>query len=486
MKNAIPYLSLYFCNLDKIKSTNKFMPNKLSESLPVKFLEQMGTVLDSQEIQDFRESLEKATPTSIRFNPHKKKSQSSDMEPVPWCPTAYYLPKRPSFTLDPSFHGGAYYVQEASSTFLHHILETIQLPASSIALDLCAAPGGKSTLLSSYLGDSGLLVANEVIKSRAQVLKENIIKWGLGNTVVTQNDPSHFSDLEGFFDLVLVDAPCSGEGMFRKDPTAVSEWSPENVSLCVARQQRIIDQVGALPKGGGYLIYATCTYNRKENEENIAFLTQEFSYEPVRIPVSKEWGIRESEIIVEEDTYYGYRFFPHQVTGEGFFISVLRRTGNSDQSVRLAKEFRHSHLKRISPKIIPEELSSHLDSTKALRLYQLGESYFAIPERLQPTFEKLADSLNVRYFGVELGQVIRGEWLPSHEWALSVWEKKNIPRLELSRDEALQFLRKESISVDNSPKGWLLVTYLDLPLGWIKNLGNRVNNYYPKAWRIRS
>ncbi|HSI78970.1 MAG TPA: hypothetical protein VK957_23955 [Lunatimonas sp.] len=462
------------------------MPNKPSESLPGKFLEQLETVLDPRGIQDFQKSLEKASPTSIRFNPHKPISKAATLDPVPWCPTAYYLPERPSFTLDPSFHAGAYYVQEASSTFLHHILETIQLSPSSIALDLCAAPGGKSTLLSSYLGESGLLIANEVIKSRAQVLKENVIKWGLGNTIVTQNDPSHFSDLEGFFDLVLVDAPCSGEGMFRKDPAAISEWSPENVSLCAARQQRIIDQVGALPKGGGYLIYATCTYNRKENEENIAFLTREFAYEPVRIPVREEWGIRESEIAVEDDTFYGYRFFPHQVTGEGLFISVLRRSGNSDQSVGLAKEFRHSHLKRVSPRDIPNELSSQLDNTKALRLYQLGESYFAIPEKKQPIFEKLADCLNIRYFGVELGQVIRGEWLPSHEWALSVLEKKNIPRLALSRDEALKFLRKESISAENSQRGWLLVTYLGLPLGWVKNLGNRVNNYYPKAWRIRT
>lgn len=190
------------------------MQNKPAKNLPDKFLEQLETVLDAQGIQEFRESLENPTPTSIRFNSHKTISKSADLASVPWCPSAYYLSEQPSFTLDPSFHGGAYYVQEASSTFLHHILETIQLPASSQILDLCAAPGGKSTLLSSYLGNSGLLVANEVIKSRAQVLKENIIKWGLGNTVVTQNDPSHFSDLEGFFDLVLVDAPCSGEGMF--------------------------------------------------------------------------------------------------------------------------------------------------------------------------------------------------------------------------------------------------------------------------------
>lgn len=267
---------------------------------------------------------------------------------------------------------------------------------------------------------------------------------------------------------------------------AISEWSPENVSLCAARQQRIIDQVGDLPKGGGYLIYATCTYNRKENEENIAFLTQEFAYEPVRVPLNEEWGIQESLITVAQDTYFGYRFFPHQVRGEGFFICVLRRSGNVAETVGLAKEFRHSHLKRIAAKAIPEELSSQLNMDRDFQFYQLGEGYFVMARAMQPIFEKLANALQIRYFGVELGQVIHGKWLPSHEWALSVLEKKNIPRLELSREESLRFLRKESISADNSPKGWLLVTYLALPLGWVKNLGNRVNNYYPKAWRIRS
>jgi 16S rRNA C967 or C1407 C5-methylase (RsmB/RsmF family)/NOL1/NOP2/fmu family ribosome biogenesis protein len=462
------------------------MPDKISPRLPDKFLAQLTTVLDSQGIIDFQKSLAGCTPTSIRYNQHKPIPVAANVDQVPWCPDAYYLSERPSFTLDPCFHAGAYYVQEASSTFLHHILKSLQLPESSLILDLCAAPGGKSTLLGSFIGESGMLIANEVIKNRAQILKENIIKWGLGNTVVTQNDPSHFSALEALFDLVLVDAPCSGEGMFRKDPAAVSEWSPENVTLCAARQKRIIDQVGVLPKGGGYLIYATCTYNRKENEENISFLASEFAYEPVRIPIPAEWGIQESIIEVEQNSYFGYRFFPHQVKGEGFFVSVLRRSGNNVQTVGLAKEFRHPHLTRVGIKGVPVELSSKLDMDKEMQFYQLGESYFLIHKGWQGIFEKLVNTLQIKYFGVELGQVIHGEWLPSHEWALSVLEKKNIPRLELSREEALSFLRKESILADRSQKGWHLVTYLDLPIGWIKNLGNRVNNYYPKAWRIRS
>lgn len=462
------------------------MENKPTPNLPASFVSQLETVLDPQGIRDFLESLEQPTPISIRYNTHKQIGPDPGLNPVPWCPTAYYLAERPSFTLDPSFHGGAYYVQEASSTFLHHILSSLELPTASIALDLCAAPGGKSTLLSSFLGTSGMLVANEVIKSRAQVLKENSIKWGLGNTVVTQNDPSHFSGLGGIFDLVLVDAPCSGEGMFRKDPAAIAEWSPDNVALCAARQQRILDQAGGLPKRGAYLIYATCTYNRKENEDNIAFLASEFAYEPVQVPLEASWGIVESEIPVDGQTFFGYRFFPHRVRGEGFFISVLRRAGGEERELNLTKEFRNDHLKRVPSKAVPKEIESQLIGTEALQLYQLGEGYFALDKERQAIFEKLSQALQIRYFGVELGQAIRGEWIPSHEWALSVLEKGSIPRLNLSLEEALSYLRKEAISANQSPKGWLLATYRDLPIGWVKNLGNRVNNYYPKAWRVRS
>ena len=208
----------------------------------------------------FKESLERPTQTSIRLNWKKPVDILFSKRPIPWVKDGYFLEERPSFTGDPTFHAGAYYVQEASSMFISHILESLKIP-KGVYLDMAAAPGGKSTLLSSYLGEEGLLVANEVIAARTQILKENVIKWGLGNTVVTHNDPEHFSPLDGFFDLVLVDAPCSGEGMFRKDPLARAEWSPENVLLCSARQKRIVDKAGELVKGGGYLLYATCTFN---------------------------------------------------------------------------------------------------------------------------------------------------------------------------------------------------------------------------------
>jgi len=329
-------------------------------------------------------------------------------------------------------------------------------------------------------------VANEVIAARTQILKENVIKWGLGNTLVSNNDPEHFSPLDGFFDLVLVDAPCSGEGMFRKDPQARAEWSPEHVNLCSARQKRIVDKAGELVKGGGYLLYSTCTFNEKENEEILRFLTEEFAFEPVRIPLDPNWGIVETEVSTEEGTFFGYRFFPHKVAGEGFFITVLRRPeGAYSQVAPTTKEFKHHSLKRVGEKE-SAALEQEVGGDGFGRFYLLQDAFFRMHGDYTRELEKLAQVLSVRYFGVELGKKQGKEWIPSHEWALSTLPKNGFPQQELSTEEALDFLRKKDQAFDDLPLGWVLLTYQKLPLGWIKNLGNRVNNYYPKEWRIRN
>ena len=453
--------------------------------LPEAFESQMQALLGPVEFALFKEGLERPTQTSIRVNRMKPADISFSKRPIPWAQDGYFLEERPSFTGDPSFHAGAYYVQEASSMFISHILESQQIP-KGVYLDLAAAPGGKSTLLSSYLGEEGLLVANEVIAARTQILKENVIKWGLGNTVVTNNDPEHFGPLEGFFDLVLVDAPCSGEGMFRKDPQARAEWSPDHVNLCSARQKRIVDKAGELVKGGGYLLYSTCTFNEKENEEILRFLTEEFAFEPVRIPLDPSWGIVETEVSTEESTFYGYRFFPHKVAGEGFFITVLRRPeGAYAQEAPATKEFKHHSLKRLGEKE-SAVLEQEVGGDGSGKFYLLQEAYFRINGSYARAVEKLAQVLSVRYFGVELGKKQGKEWIPSHEWALSTLPKNGFPQQELAMEEALDFLRKKEQSFAELPLGWVLLTYQKLPLGWIKNLGKRVNNYYPKEWRIRN
>ncbi|NVJ86412.1 MAG: tRNA/rRNA cytosine-C5-methylase [Algoriphagus sp.] len=448
------------------------------------FQKRMNLLLGEVEYQEFEMALQEDSLTSIRLNPFKISTCPFEGNPIPWSSNGFTLKKRPGFTLDPLFHAGAYYVQEASSMFISEILRQLQVP-KGIFLDLAAAPGGKSTLLSTYLAQEGLLVANEVIQSRNQILKENLIKWGLGNTIVTNNDPAHFQELEGFFDLVLIDAPCSGEGMFRKDPEARNEWSPDHVKLCAGRQQRILDQVGGLVKGGGYLIYSTCTFNEQENEEMIRFLVSEFAYEPVRMELDPKWKIEESSIPTEEGTFFGYRFYPHRVPGEGFFISVLKRPNDAyNQEPKKKKDFKHPFLKMVDEKTC-QTLDEELGFENS-QYYLLNDSYFRFPSMWKTHFEQILQSLNIRYFGTEIGKKQKEEWIPSHDWAVSILPKKDFSNQEISENEALEFLRKNDLELTLEKVGWVLLTYQKLPLGWVKNLGNRVNNYYPKEWRIRN
>lgn len=454
-------------------------------NLPRDFEFQMLGLLGQAEFEQFKQAINNPSRTSVRVNPAKTFLLPWANTPVPWAETGCFLEERPSFTLDPAIHAGAYYVQEASSMFIDHILRS-QGISKGIYLDLAAAPGGKSTLLSSYLGDEGMLVANEVIQPRVQILKENIIKWGLGNVVVTNNDPEHFGPLEGFFDVVLVDAPCSGEGMFRKDPQAREEWSIDNVQLCSARQKRIMDQAGALVKANGYLIYSTCTFNEQENEDMIRFLTEEFSYEPVRVPLKKAWNIRETQVETEDGkVFYGYRFFPHLVESEGFFVTVLRRSSEAYiQDPKRVKDFKHPYLKEVFNRE-SGELDEELGFDGSGKYYTLNDSHFRISSDWNLHFQKICQHLSLKYFGVEIGKKQKNDWIPTHEWAISTLPKKGFPSCELSEADAVEFLRKNDFGIPNLPQGWVLITYKNLPLGWIKNLGNRANNYYPKEWRIR-
>ena len=452
--------------------------------LPPAFESQMLKLLGAAEFEQFKTAIDQPSRTSIRLNPAKTFSPAWPKSVIPWSKSGYFLEERPSFTLDPSIHAGAYYVQEASSMFIEHILHSLEIP-KGVFLDLSAAPGGKSTLLSTYLGNEGLLVANEVIQSRAQILKENLVKWGLGNAVVTNNDPDHFEPLEGFFELVLVDAPCSGEGMFRKDPQAREEWSADNVEICSARQKRIMDKAGALIKGGGYLIYSTCTFNEQENEEMIRFLTEEFAFEPVQIPLDPTWNIVETDVETPEGTFFGYRFLPHRVQGEGFFITILKRPDSaSSKEPGKIKDFKHPVLKSVNM-TEDQKLEAELGLDGNGKYYTLNDSYFRINRDFFRHFEKLSLHLSLRYFGVELGKKQKKDWIPSHEWALSLLPKDQFQSHELNTEQALEFLRKNDFEIEGLLNGWVLMTYQNLPLGWVKNLGNRVNNYYPKEWRIR-
>ena len=386
--------------------------------LPKEFIEQTQAIFGDELWHDFIRAMEEEPPVSIRLNPYKNQNRwiVTDGERVPWCRNGYYLASRPQFTFDPLLHAGAYYVQEASSMFLDEVLrQNISNPNDIIALDLCAAPGGKSTVMRAALGIDSILISNEPNGKRAQILSENIQKWGTPNMYVTNNYPNSFRKSGLKFDLILTDVPCSGEGMFRKDEGAISEWSLENVERCRQLQREIVSDAWRCLRPGGLIIYSTCTFNTHENEENVKWILEEFDAEIISVETSLEWNITGS--LLKGFTEPVYRFIPGRVRGEGLFMAVIRKKGN------------HS----LTPK---EKKLQGLQNLKVI--YETHK-----PE---PT-----------------------------------------PRVELSYEQALQYLRREALTLSNdTPRGILTVTYQGLPLGQVKNIGSRANNLYPKEWRIKS
>ena len=415
--------------------------------------------------------------TSIRLNPFKKVLLNADwaMEAVPWCEKGRYLSHRPSFTLDPRFHAGAYYVQEASSMFLWHALTQIPgIEKNAKVLDLCAAPGGKSSLLAAYFTD-GLLVANEVIKSRAAILVENLTKWGSDNVVITNNDPTHFQSLPGFFDVILVDAPCSGSGLFRKDPAAIDEWSLDNVELCSQRQQRILADIIPSLKENGILIYATCSYSPAEDEEIADWLIEDMQLQSVQISISSEWGIVETQSPKQQA--FGYRFYPNLVKGEGFFLSAFIKKGTTESS-----RFKEQTIS-LPNKTESAQIQSFCPLPDYFQLFKQGDAIRAIKKEWMPALQQLAGHLYIKKAGIEIGAIKGKDVIPSHELAMSGLPLQHFPSFELDETEALQYLRRSDLSF-SAAVGWQLVRFEGLPLGWIKALPNRINNYYPAEWRI--
>ena len=420
--------------------------------------------------------------TSVRLNPGKIFNKqfsifSTQLEKVPWCSNGFYLNKRPSFTLDPVFHAGAYYVQEASSMFLEEVLkQTVDLLQPLKLLDLCAAPGGKSTLIQSLLNKESLLVSNEVIKTRVNILAENISKWGAANVIVTNNDPGDFQRLLDFFDVIIVDAPCSGSGLFRKDPAAISEWSEQNVQLCSQRQQRILADILPSLKDGGLLIYSTCSYSEQEDEQIADWLLETMKVESLKLKVDAEWGIVETQSA--KHNAYGYRFYPDKVKGEGFFIAAFRKSGDEQQLGKFK-----SKSEKLSAKEI-EVVKPYLQHADDFLFIKQKEEVIALPKQLENELAAVQSCLYIKKAGVKLGTIIRNELIPDHELAVSTIISPGLPVAEVDLADALQYLRRQEIKIDTAAKGWALISHQHLPLGWVKILPNRVNNYYPKDWRI--
>jgi len=400
------------------------------------------------------------------------------MEKVPWSSWGYYLSERPSFTFDPLLHAGAYYVQEASSMLLEQALrQTVDLSRPLRVLDLCAAPGGKSTLVQSLLTEDSLLVSNEVIRSRAGILQENIIKWGAAGVVVTNNDPRELGRMENYFDLVVVDAPCSGSGLFRREPEAIREWSPENVQLCHQRQQRILADIWPALRKDGILIYSTCSYSVEEDEEILDWMMDELQARPCRLAMDGAWNIVESQSKREG---YGYRCYPDKLKGEGFFIAAVQKSGGDAFSYPRQKK---QGLEKLSRGQV-EELRPWIVEGKELFFFRHEGLVRAAPARIAEDIVYLQSFCYLKKAGVLMGQQGGKEFIPEHELALSVIAGRQLPALELSREDAIEYLRKEEIHAEQGGRGWTLVRYQGQNLGWIKILPNRVNNYYPKEWRI--
>lgn len=523
------------------------MPN-----LPSEFIERTRQLMGEAECNALCRALQADEPVSIRTNTGKNAPAPPQVHPVPWTDNGFYLNRRPAFTFDPLFHAGFYYVQEAASMFIAQAVRRyVNRPV--VMLDLCAAPGGKSTLVRNCLPQGSLLVANEVMRARSQVLAENLIKWGNPEVIVTNNDPADFSRLEERFDVILTDVPCSGEGMFRKDDRAISEWSSEGVELCWKRQRRIVADIWPCLKQGGILIYSTCTFNREENEDNVAWIASTLGAEVLPVDTETEWGITGN--LTGED-FPVYRFLPHHTSGEGLFVAVLRKkpdseAGNScftgentrreeadgchagnggewfadgispsgdskeekpasvysrrtiaetiytdaERRGRKAEGFRKGGKgkamqkgSKVSGVSFPKETEAWIQHAGNFSFRMEDTLAIAIPADYAGFYDELKESLRILHAGITLAELKGKDWMPSHTLAMStVLCKDAFPQTDLTLAQALSYLRREAIILDSSvPKGYVLVTYRHVPLGFVKNLGNRANNLYPQEWRIRS
>ena len=418
-------------------------------TLPTAFEVYTKHLFGEERYNIFCKGLQQSSPVSIRINPFKtnKTTQVADnFVPtyVAWCAEGFYLNSRPNFTFDPLFHAGAYYVQEASSMFLSHVLRHLVRKPVAL-LDLCAAPGGKTTCARTAIKEGSIVLSNEPINKRAQILAENIQKFGHSDVVVTNNYPRDYKKTKLSFDVIVADVPCSGEGMFRKDPQAIAEWSEQNVENCWKLQRSIIADIWDNLKPGGLLIYSTCTFNAHENEENVAWILNEYDAQLLEVPTEKTWNITGSLInnpLGEDKPFPVYRFIPGFTQGEGLFMAIIKKGGTSTN--------------------------------------------------VEPNAEKLVAEANkklkVMVHGVKQDTIKGKKIIPDHSLALAInGDRSSYPNVEIDYETAIKYLRHEAIMLSAvAPKGIVTLTYRGHAIGFANNLGNRANNLYPQEWRIKS
>lgn len=467
--------------------------------LPNDFILQMKDIIGDENSRRLCDALAEKATVSIRLNRAKTSDIPFDTDtvgkPVAWCNDGFYLNERPLFTLDPLLHAGAYYVQEASSMFLSHVVGTLlgkrtaddDIEKTDLAplaiLDMCAAPGGKSTILRTMMPQDSLLIANEPIGRRANILSENIQKQGFPNTIVTNNYPKDFSRSGIMFDFILCDVPCSGEGMFRKDRQAIEEWSPQSVAKCQALQREIVSEAWKCLRDGGTMIYSTCTFNTRENEENIRWIADELGGEVIDIPTEPSWNISGS--LLKDFNMPVYRFIPGKTEGEGLFMAVIRK---KDDTTIYSKANRNIKGKnRNNGKNGTVDLSKYIRHADDFTTIETDGDIVAFPKMWEQIYKTARKNLRIVHAGITIGQTKGRDFIPHQALALSTILKKDaFPCVDLEYEDAIKYLRKESIELHGDvPRGYVVVCYKGLPLGFVKNIGNRSNNLYPNEWRVR-
>lgn len=468
-------------------------------NLPEDFTSYTRELMGQELFEQYLKGMEEEAPTSIRLNPFKcspdtkvanrmqRSEEATDANVVPWCPsTGRFLSERKNFTFDPLLHAGLYYVQEASSMFVDLVIrQYVKDPVKM--LDLCAAPGGKSTAVRAALPAESLLFSNEPMRTRSQILSENLQKFGHPDIIVTNNYPRDYKKSKLQFDVILADVPCSGEGMFRKDEDAIKEWSLGNVSNCWKLQREIVSDIWSCLKPGGILIYSTCTFNAHEDEENVDWIQENLGAELLPLDIQKDWNITES-LTNEEPMYH---FIPGKTKGEGLFMAVLRKDGSSWDEEGSSRKLKKNKKEKNAKKGGKDKVTiptNWLNPQREWVYTNQEDSIFAMDERWKSDWEEARKSLKVIHAGIKLGYTKGKDLIPDQSLALSTeLSKENFASVELSYQEAIRYLRKEAITLDAAVgRGYVVVTYRNAPLGWVKNLGNRANNLYPQEWKIKS
>ena len=445
--------------------------------LPQAFINSINEII-SNDAHSYFDALNTPSPISIRFNPKKWKHDVS-LTPVKWAKNAYYLNERPSFTLDPIFHAGYYYVQEASSMLIEEVLkQVVDLTKTLKVLDLCAAPGGKSTILRSLLSDESLLICNETVPNRARLLSDNLKKWGHPSVAVTRNDPSSFSNIHEYFDVIVVDAPCSGEGLFRKNTDAINEWSEENVKLCASRQTRILSEIQQCLKPNGILIYSTCTHNTLENEQVINEFTENFPFKCLKIDTLNKFSI--------DTRWYKNaiinRAWPHKLTGEGFSFSVLQKL-STDEPIRKRKNQSKNYFSKANPS--ERSLASQLINAKFEIVKNQNGELFMVPDLALEFYNDYSEFLTFIQVGTKIGTIDKHGLSPAIDLFLSSFGNVSYAKQDIELTEALFFLKKQLGKIKQTTPGFTSLIYEGMQIGGGKNIGNRFNGYWPSEWMIQ-